>query len=120
MKIGIVFNVFDFFNASQEKMLKEAKQQCDYLICGLQMDFILGRPKNKTTVQSVVERYIELKKCIFVDEIVPYATEQDVEDILRSFRIDVQIMEYKYTNKFFTGRAYCEEKGIKFYFDKGK
>jgi glycerol-3-phosphate cytidylyltransferase len=32
----------------------------------------------------VVERYIQLKGCLHVDEIVPYATEQDLEDILRS------------------------------------
>jgi glycerol-3-phosphate cytidylyltransferase len=34
---------------------------------------------------------------LHVDEIVPYATEQDLEDILRSFKLDVRIVgdEYK-------------------------
>jgi glycerol-3-phosphate cytidylyltransferase len=49
---------------------------------------------------------------------VPYATEQDLEDILRSFSIDVRIIGDEYATKNFTGRAYCEEKGIDFYFNK--
>ncbi|MNR08858.1 hypothetical protein D3C85_1250340 [compost metagenome] len=64
-----------------------------------------------------MERYIQLKGCKFVDEIVPYATEQDLEDILRSFRINVRIIGDEYKDKNFTGRAYCEEKGIVLYFN---
>jgi glycerol-3-phosphate cytidylyltransferase len=52
-----------------------------------------------------------------VDEIVPYATEQDLEDILRSFKIDVRIVGDEYQEKNFTGRAYCEQKGIELYFN---
>src|SRR5690606_19252033 len=68
-------------------------------------------------VQSVVERYIQLKACKVVDEVVPYATEQDLEDILRSFKIDVRILGDEYKDKNFTGRAYCEEKGIALYYN---
>jgi glycerol-3-phosphate cytidylyltransferase len=65
-----------------------------------------------------VERYIQLKGCRFVDEIVPYTTEQDLEGILRAFKIDVRIVgdEYKDTN--FTARVYCEEKEIDLYFNR--
>ncbi|MNE40594.1 hypothetical protein D3C80_1346240 [compost metagenome] len=65
-----------------------------------------------------MERYIQLKGCKFVDEIVPYATEQDLEDILRSFKLDVRIIGDEYKEKNFTGRSYCEEKGIDLYFNK--
>jgi glycerol-3-phosphate cytidylyltransferase len=98
-------------------MLEEAKRQCDYLICGLQTDPTLDRPEKNRPVQTVVERYIQLKGCKFVDEIVPYATEQDLEDILRSFKIDVRIIGDEYKDKNFTGRTYCEEKGIELYFN---
>ncbi len=98
-------------------MLEEAKQQCDYLICGLQTDPAIERHgKNKPT-QTVVERYIQLKGCKFVYEIVPYATEQDLEDILRSFHLDVRIVGDEYKDKNFTGRKYCEEKEIALYFN---
>src|SRR5690554_7732950 len=87
MKIGITFSAFDLFHAGHIKMLEEAKRQCDYLICGLQTDPTIDRPEKNKPVQTIVERYIQLKACVFVDEIVPYAPEQDLEDILRSFKI---------------------------------
>ena len=118
MKIGITFSAFDLFHAGHVKMLEEAKNQCDYLIGGIQTDPTLDRPEKNKPIQSVVERYIQLKGCKHVDEIVPYATEQDLEDVLRSFKIDVRIIGNEYANKKFTGRDYCEEKGIKLYFNK--
>jgi len=118
MKIGITFSSFDLLHAGHVKMLEEAKTQCDYLICGLQTDPTLDRPEKNRPVQTVVERYIQLKGCKFVDEIVPYATEQDLEDILRSFKIDVRIIGDEYMNKPFTGREYCEQAGIAFFFNK--
>ncbi|SEH57540.1 glycerol-3-phosphate cytidylyltransferase [Paenimyroides aquimaris] len=117
MKIGITFSAFDLLHAGHIKMLEEAKRQCDYLICGLQTDPTLDRPEKNRPVQSVVERYIQLKACTFVDEVVPYATEQDLEDILRSFKIDVRILGDEYKDKNFTGRTYCEEKGIELYYN---
>ena len=117
MKVGITFSAFDLLHAGHIKMLEEAKRQCDYLICGLQTDPTIDRPEKNKPVQTVVERYIQLKACVFVDEVVPYATEQDLEDILRSFKIDVRILGDEYKNKNFTGRAYCEEKGIELYFN---
>lgn len=118
MKIGITFSAFDLLHAGHIKMLEDAKRQCDYLICGLQTDPTIDRPEKNKPVQSVVERYIQLKGCVFVDEVVPYATEQDLEDILRSFKIDVRILGEEYREKNFTGRLYCEEKGIELYYNR--
>ena len=118
MKIGITFNAFDLLHAGHIKMLEEAKRECDYLIVGLQTDPTLDRPEKNRPTQTVVERYIQLKGCKFVDEIVPYATEQDLEDVLRSFKIDVRILGDEYKDKNFTGRAYCESKGIELYYNR--
>lgn len=117
MKYGITFSAFDLLHAGHVKMLEEAKSNCDYLIVGLQTDPTLDRPDKNKPTQSVVERYIQLKACKFVDEIVPYATEQDLEDILQSFQIDVRIVGDEYQDKNFTGRSYCEQKGIELYFN---
>jgi glycerol-3-phosphate cytidylyltransferase len=46
----------------------------------------------------VVERYIQLKGCLHVDEIVPMH-EQDLEDILRSFKLDVRIVGDEYRKR---------------------
>ena len=118
MKVGITFSAFNLLHAGHVKMLEEAKRQCEYLICGLQTDPTIDRLEKNKPVQTVVERYIQLKACKYVDEIVPYATEQDLEDILRAFKIDVRIVGEEYQDKNFTGRAYCEEKGIQLYFNK--
>lgn len=118
MKIGITFSAFDLLHAGHIKMLEEAKRNCDYLIVGLQTDPTIDRPEKNKPTQTVVERYIQLKGCKFVDEIVPYATEQDLEDILRAFKIDVRIVGEEYRDKIFTGRTFCEENGIMLYFNK--
>ncbi len=117
MKVGITFSAFDLLHAGHIKMLEEAKRQCDYLICGLQTDPSYDRPEKNKPVQSIVERYIQLKGCRYVDEIIPYTTEQDLEDILHSFKIDIRVIGEEYANKKFTGRDYCEKKGIKLYFN---
>lgn len=117
MRTGITFSAFDLLHAGHVKMLEEAKQHCDYLIVGLQTDPTLDRPTKNKPTQTVVERYIQLKACKFVDEIVPYATEQDLEDILKSFALDVRILGDEYKERDFTGRKYCEEKGIELHFN---
>ncbi|WP_418359196.1 adenylyltransferase/cytidyltransferase family protein [Sphingobacterium detergens] len=116
-RIGITFSAFDLLHAGHIKMLEDAKRQCDFLICGLQTDPTLDRPEKNKPVQTVVERYIQLKGCKYVDQIVPYATEQDLEDILKSFKVDVRIVGDEYREKNFTGREYCEETSIELYFN---
>ena len=115
--VGITFSTFDFFHAGHVKMLEEAKTVCDYLIVGLQLDSSLDRPEKNKPVQSVIERYIQVSSCKYVDEVVPYVTEKDLDEILRSFKIDVRIIGEEYQDKDFTGKAYCEQKGIAMYYN---
>ena len=118
MKVGITFSTFDLLHAGHVKMLEEAKRQCDYLIVGLQLDPSLNRPEKNSPSQTIIERYIQLKGCKHIDEIVPYVSEQDLEDILKSFKIDVRIIGEEYKDKPFTGKDYCKEKGIEVYYNK--
>ena len=118
MIIGITFSCFDLFHPGHIKMLEEAKTQCDYLITGLQVDPTIDRPKKNKPVQSVVERYIQLKSCKYVDEVVPYVTEQDLLDILTSFNIHKRIIGEEYINLNFTGKDYCVENDIEIYYNK--
>lgn len=116
--VGITFSAFDLLHAGHVKMLEEAKQGCNYLIVGLQTDPTIDRPEKNKPAQSVVERYIQLRACKFVDEIIPYTTEQDLEDILRAYSIDVRIIGIEYKEKDFTGRSYCESKNIKLLYNE--
>ena len=119
MKIGFTCSTFDLFHAGHIIMLKEAKQQCDYLIVGLQTDPTIDRPDTKNKpVQSMFERFVQLEACKYVDEIIPYSTEKELVDILLSYPINVRILGDEYENKNFTGRQECINLGIKFYFNK--
>ena len=117
-KVGITFSAFDLLHAGHIRMLAEAKEQCDYLIVGLQTDPTIDRPEKNKPTQTVVERYIQLHGCKYVDEIIPYTTENDLEDILRLYTIDVRILGDEYREKLFTGREYCESAGIRLYFNE--
>jgi glycerol-3-phosphate cytidylyltransferase len=118
-KIGITFSTFDLLHAGPIAMLAEAKNHCDYLIAGLQTDPTIDRPDSKNPpVQSIVERQIQLSATRFVDEIVVYQTEKDLEDILLTLPIDVRILGVEYEDKDFTGRKICIERGIELVFNR--
>ena len=103
MKVGFTCSCFDLFHAGHVMMLKEAKTQCDYLIIGLQTDPTIDRPLKNKPIQSVLERYIQIEACKHVDQIIPYATEKDLLDLLTSYPIDVRIIGEEYKNQQFTG-----------------
>ena len=93
MKIGFTCSSFDLLHAGHVQMLRDAKEQCDYLMVGLQMDPSIDRPKEKNPpIQTIVERYTQLKAVSYVDEIIPYKTEQDLIDILELYTIHVRIL----------------------------
>ena len=118
MKIGFTASTFDLLHAGHIEMLRDAKQQCDYLICALQIDPNLDRPEKNKPVQTVVERYTQLDAVKFVDEVIPYSTEKDLEDILQMRKIDVRILGEEYRDKDFTGRNICKARDIDLYFNK--
>ena len=111
-KIGITCSSFDLLHAGHIKMLEEAKQHCDFLICALQTDPTIDRPEKNQPIQSIIERWGQLDACKHVDQIVPYATEKDLEDIFLSFDLDVRIIGEEYREKYFTAKDICETKGI--------
>jgi len=118
IKVGIVFSTFDLLHAGHIGMLREAKDNCDYLICGLQTNPQIDRVEKNAPVQTLVERYAQLNAIKFVDEIVPYETESDVIDILELFDLDIRFLGEEYREKEFTGKDICRKRGIQLYFNK--
>ena len=118
MRVGFTCSTFDLLHAGHVQMLREAKEQCDYLICGLQMDPSIDRAEKNPPVQSIVERYTQLNAVQYVDEIIPYVLEKDLEDILEMYNINVRILGEEYRNKTFTGRTICLRRGIELYYNK--
>lgn len=118
MKTGIVTSTFDLLHAGHIMMIREAKEQCDYLIAALQVDPSIDRPEKNKPVQTLVERYVQLSAVKYIDEIVCYQTEKDLEDILEMFQLDIRILGDEYKNKDFTGREICKRRDIELYFNK--
>ena len=118
-RIGFTCSTFDLLHAGHIAMLREAKEHCDYLIVGLQTDPTLDRADTKNKpVQTLVERYTQLAGVKYVDEIIPYQTEQDLQDILSMYHISVRILGEEYREKDFTGKEVCRKRGIELYFNK--
>jgi glycerol-3-phosphate cytidylyltransferase len=116
--IGFTCSTFDLLHAGHILMLAECKQVCDYLIVGVQSDPTIDRgdTKNKP-VQSIVERYVQLSAVKFVDEIIVYNTEKDLEDMLMFLPINIRIIGEEYKDKDFTGKQICIDRGIKIWYN---
>ena len=94
-------------------MLNEAKQQCDYLIVGLQTNPAIDRPDTKNKpVQSIVERYVQLNAVKYVDEIIVYETEKDLEDLLMFLPLNKRFIGEEYHGKDFTVKQICVDRNI--------
>jgi glycerol-3-phosphate cytidylyltransferase len=118
--IGFTCSTFDLLHAGHILMLAEAKQYCDYLIVGLQTDPTMDRDTKNKPVQTIIERYVQLAAVKFVDQIVVYNTEKDLEDLLSFLPISYRIIGEEYRDKNFTGKKVCEERGIQLIYNSRK
>lgn len=118
--VGFTCSTFDLLHAGHILMLAEAKQYCDYLIVGLQTDPTIDRDTKNRPVQSIVERYVQLAAVKFVDEIVVYSTEKDLEDLLMFLPITHRIIGEEYRDKQFTGKNICEDRNINIVYNSRK
>jgi glycerol-3-phosphate cytidylyltransferase len=111
--VGITAGAFDLFHAGHVLMLKDASNQCDHLIVALQTDPSIDRKEKNKPVQSMYERFVQLDACKYVDEIIPYETEDDLYALIMNNNIDLRIIGNEYRNKDFTAR----EIGIEIYYN---
>ena len=118
MIVALTASTFDLLHAGHIAMLREAKAQCDHLICALQVDPSLDRPEKNSPVQSLVERHAQLAAVKYVDEILPYCSENVLLDIINMYPINVRILGEEYRDKDFTGKDECRKRGVQLYFNK--
>ena len=118
MKVGLTASTFDLLHAGHIAMLREAKSQCEHLICALQVDPSVDRPDKNSPVQSIVERYAQLSAVTYVNEVLVYCTEEDLLDIINMYPIGVRVLGEEYRDKDFTGKDECRRLGIQLYFNK--
>jgi glycerol-3-phosphate cytidylyltransferase len=99
-------------------MLEECKRNCDYLICALQNDPTIDRDDKNKPIQSLVERYLQLDAVKYVDKIIPYNTEDELEELFSSLDLDVRIIGEDYKDKNYTAKDICQKRGIRIIYNK--
>ena len=91
MKRGFTCGTFDLLHAGHILMFREIKQQCDYLIVGIQTDPSF-RPGKNTPIQSIDERKLQLEAVRYIDQVVQYDTEDDLIDLLKMTKPDLRFV----------------------------
>ncbi|HBA46090.1 TPA: glycerol-3-phosphate cytidylyltransferase [Candidatus Nomurabacteria bacterium] len=90
--IGFTCGAMDLLHAGHVLMLKECREQCDFLIVALQIDPSIDRPEKNKPIETAEERMIRLQGCRYVDKIVTYNTEVDLYNLLKKLNPDVRFM----------------------------
>lgn len=116
--IGFTSVVGDLLHAGHALMLDECKMYCDYLYVGLISDPTIDRPEKNKPVQSLFERYVQLRSHRAVDEVIPLSGEDDLDLALKSLPIDIRFVGSDYLGKNFTGKETCNKLGIKIMYNK--
>ena len=94
MKVGIYPMVADVLHTGHLLAIEEAKQHCDYLVIALHCC-----PNYKQPVQSIYERYMQLRSVKWVDEIIPYENKEDAKLLIESFNFDIYFLGEDYRDK---------------------
>jgi len=89
---GFTAGAMDLMHAGHLIMFEECKKDCDYLIVGLHINPHIEREEKNRPIQTSFERYMQLRACKFIDEIIPYDTEEDLYNLLVSIKPDVRFM----------------------------
>ncbi len=111
--VGFIAGSFDLLHPGHIHVLAESQANCEWLIVGLHVDRSIEKKGKNKPVQTVLERFIQLKACKYVDEIVPYETEEDLINILKTFSIDIRFLGTEYERVKNTGQDIIPIKFIK-------
>lgn len=99
MTVGFYPMVGDLLHAGHVIAIEEAKANCDYLIVGLNC-----APEGKVPLQSVYERFMQLRAVKFIDEIIPYAGKEDLELLAKSLPYQIRFLGEDYLEKDWDGK----------------
>ena len=110
---GLVAGCFDLIHPGYIEMFKDAKNICNYLIVALHENPAIERMEKFQPVHTLDEREIVLNGISYVDEVVRYKTEEELEQLLINIRPDYRVIGTDYLEKDFTGKNI---EGIKIYY----
>ena len=89
---GIVCGAFDLLHPGYVEMFSICKKHCDELIVALHVDPSIARGWKNAPIIPLHFRHMALEQNNQVDRIIPYQTEEDCVDLLRSVDPDVRFL----------------------------
>lgn len=87
MRVGVYPMVADILHPGHLLAIEEAKKNCDYLVVALHCC-----PNYKDPVQTIYERFMQLRAVKWIDEVIPYYDKYDAATMLKSFNYDVYFL----------------------------
>ena len=111
MRVGLYPMVADVLHTGHLLAIEEAKQHCDYLVVALHCC-----PEYKNPVQSIYERFIQLRAIKWVDEVIPYQNKADAKLVIESFNFDIYFLGEDYKNKDFENKDIVQELGKEIFY----
>jgi len=97
--VGFTASTFDLMHAGHVIMLQEAKTQCDYLIVGLLTDPTRDRKDKNYPIQTSWERWVQAQAIKAIDRVIPFDTEEDLENMIKILKPDVRFVGEEYEGK---------------------
>lgn len=79
--------VADILHSGHIIAIEEAKKYCDYLIIGLHCTPVYKKP-----IQTIYERFTQLRAVKWVDEVIPYENIEKDKDIFLSLDFDIYFL----------------------------
>lgn len=111
LKIGFTASTFDLLHAGHIEMLSKAKADCDFLVVGILTDPTISRPQSKLKpLQSMLQRFIQLQGVKYVDMIIPFDTEEDLQTLINLIHPDIRFVGQQYKGTLHTGWGLCNIK----------
>jgi len=102
--IGFTASTADLNHAGLMIMLEQLKNDCDYVVFGLLSDPTIDRPDSKNfPVETMFERWIKMASCKYVDLVIPFSTENDLENMIRIIKPHIRYVGKEYEGQAHTG-----------------
>ena len=104
-KIGFTCSTFELGpHVGHLYMLAELKSLCDYAVVGLLVNPSIDRSNKNKPVQSTFERWCQISSCEYVDMVIPFESENDLQNMLVVLMPDIRLVGDEYKNKPHTGK----------------
>ena len=95
-KTGFIASSFDIMHPGYTLMLKECRDNCNYLVAGLHENPVWERQEKNSPIISLHERFLMLKSIRYIDEIAPYKNESELLNLLKFYKPDVRFLGSDY------------------------